>query len=133
MGRRGSRARKSEVVHVRVFDEEKSGLQKIALDIDATPSEVMRRLLREVLNGAPEYFSDGLEELAAMRRELAAVGRNLNQLVRVLNAGGAASSSEIESTVAAVRDEVRKVEELYRGAVERIQKRGVNVFGGSRA
>jgi len=133
LSRTTPRPRKTEALRVRITDEERSGLQQLASSIDTTPSKVLRRLLREALNGAPEYFADGLEELRAAHRELAAVGRNLNQLARAANAGQVVSSSEIASELTAVREEVRRVEEVYRAAVERIRRRGVADVGRARA
>lgn len=135
LSRTTSRPRKTEALRVRITDEEQSGLKKRAASIDTTPSKVMRRLLREFLNGAPDYFEDGLQELRATHRELAAIGRNLNQLVRAVNAGEIVSTSEIAPELDAVREGVRKVEEVYRAGVERVRGRGVaaDVVGRPRA
>lgn len=73
-------ALRSRVAFVRLREDEWAGLKQLAVSLDQTPSRLLRRLIREALTGGPDYFDDGLLELRRMHRELAAIGRNLNQL-----------------------------------------------------
>ena len=69
---------RSEDIRVRAWPEEKAGLKQLAETLGETPSRVIRRLIREAINGGPDYFEDGREEIRRMRRQLTAIGRNLN-------------------------------------------------------
>lgn len=71
---------------VRLAVEEREALQTAAEAHGLTVSEAMRHLVRQA-SGLLALRSDEQEALAAARRELSAVGTNLNQLAR-LGAGG---------------------------------------------
>lgn len=108
--------RRSRMVHVRLREEEWAAFQRFATLIDQAPSRILRRLLREAITGGLDYFDDGLLELRRMRNELAAIGRNLNQLVRTANQGAAVDGDERRRVINAVAVQVEAVKELYRRA-----------------
>ena len=51
------------MAHVRLWTEEKEGLAQLAETLGETPSRVIRRLIREAINGGPDYFEDGEGEI----------------------------------------------------------------------
>lgn len=108
--------RRSRMVHVRLREEEWAAFQRFATVIDQKPSRILRRLLREAITAGPDYFDDGLLELRRMRNELAAIGRNLNQLVRTANQGAAVDGDERRRVINAVAVQVEAVKGLYRRA-----------------
>lgn len=108
--------RRSRMVHVRVREEEWAAFQRFATLIDQKPSRILRRLLREAITAGPDYFDDGLLELRRMRNELAAIGRNLNQLVRTAHQGAAVDGAERRRVINAVAVQVEAVKGLYRRA-----------------
>ena len=75
--------------NIRLHLAEDQGLKQLAATLGETPSRVIRRLIREALTGGPDYFDDGVLDLRRMHRELASIGRNLNQLSRAANRGAA--------------------------------------------
>lgn len=127
-----ARSGRSEATRVRLNAEEKSGLKELAEALGEKEGRILRRLLREALNGGPEYFLDGLEELRSAHREVASVGRNFNQLVRAVNADDRAVPCDLVEQVVAARDEVRRIERVFRAAVDRIGKRRVAPLGAPR-
>ena len=82
MGRPKSKpqAVRSKMAGVRLREEEWAGLKQLAENLNETPSRLIRRLVREALNGGPDYFDDGVLDLRRMYRELNSIGSNLNQL-----------------------------------------------------
>ena len=116
---------RSKIAFVRLRADEEAGLKKLAADLGQTPSRIMRRLIREALTGAPDYFDDGVLDLRRMHRELAAIGRNLNQLSRVANQGGAVGGEEVRRVINAGLVQTEAVKELYRRAVWVAAKRAV--------
>ena len=64
----------SRMVHTRLRLEEDTGLKQLAAALNVPPSRIMRRLLREAINGGPDYFADGVKEIRMMHVHLAAVG-----------------------------------------------------------
>ena len=61
MGRPKSKPhdRRSRVAGIRLREEEWTGLKQLAETLGTTPSRVIRRLIREAINGGPDYFEDG--------------------------------------------------------------------------
>ena len=117
---------KTSSLRVRVNAEEHAALQRLAESLDEKPSQVVRRLLREAITGGPEYFEDGLAEMRAAHRELAAVGRNINQLARAANRDERVVSKDLRRNLAAAKQQIDRVAVLYRIAVERVQQRNVD-------
>jgi len=81
--------------------------------------------IREALTGGPDYFDDGLLDLRRLHRELGAIGRNLNQLSRVANQGGAVSGEDVRRVITAGLVQTEAVKELYRRAVRATVERAV--------
>ena len=117
---------KSGWLHVRIRPAERKALDKLARSLDEKPSGVVRRLLREAITGGPEYFNDGLQELRAAHRELAAVGRNINQLAKAANRDEPVVSKDLRRNLAAAKQQVDHLTGIYRAAVDRVQLRNVN-------
>ena len=116
---------RSKVFHVRVRDDERAALDKLAKSLDRKPSEIIRRLVREAVTTGPDFFDDGLNEMRQAHRQLAAVGRNINQLAKAANRDEPVVSSELRGELADVRARVERVAGVYRTAVERTRKRVV--------
>ena len=66
------------MVRVRLRPAEDLAFKQLATVLHQPPGRVRRRLVREAIMGDPDFFADGINELRAAHRELAAVGRNLN-------------------------------------------------------
>ena len=116
---------RSKMAFVRLRAEEDAGLKKLAADLGQAPSRIMRRLIREALTGGPDYFDDGLLELRRMRTELAAIGRNLNQLARTANQGGAVGGDDVRRVIHAGLVQMEAVKGLYDRLVTTAVKRAV--------
>ena len=124
--------RHSKVVHVRLRPAEDRAFKQLATALNQPPGRVLRRLVREAITGGPDFFADGVSELRAAHRELAAVGRNLNQLVRAANRGEVLLGQEIAPTLNALQTRVETVEQLYGAAVEAAVLRTVIPLGQSK-
>lgn len=80
-------ARRLDVtVTVRLTHEERAGFLAVAEARGLTVSEAIRHLVRQA-SGRLALQADELTAIAAARRELSAVGNNLNQLARLGAAG----------------------------------------------
>lgn len=73
-------------ITVRLTAEEYEGYRDFVKGRGLTVSDGVRRLIRLAL-GALDLQREEVEAIAAARRELAAVGRNLNQLTKLAQAG----------------------------------------------
>lgn len=127
MGRPKVKAPKvrSRAAAIRLREDEWTGLKDLAATLGQPPSRVMRRLIREAVTGGPDYFNDGVRELERLIRELAAIGRNLNQLSRAANQGAAVSGDDVRRVINAGIVQMEVVKGLYREAVRTTVKRAV--------
>jgi len=116
---------RSETVHVRLLGTEKKALLTLAKRLKQRPSRVIRRLIREAVNGSPDYFNDGLTEIRETHRQLAAVGRNLNQLTKMAHRGEALVPRDIAPDLNALSDQLEALAEQYGSMVERARVRTV--------
>ena len=116
---------RSRVAFVRLREEESEGLKKMAENLGETPSRVIRRLIREALTGGPDYFDDGLIDLRRMHRELASIGRNLNQMTKAVNRGQVVNGEEMRAVINAAVVQMEAVKGLYLRAVRATVKRMV--------
>lgn len=79
--------KKSETLHIRLLEEERRSLNELSEELGVKPSIFVRRLIREAVNQGPDFFDDGIKELRETNRQIAAIGRNLNRLVLMMNSG----------------------------------------------
>ena len=119
MGRYKKRPDKaySRMAHVRLSLEEHAGLNALGQALNLPPSRIHRRLIREAINGGPDYFEDGLQEIHMMHVHLSAVGRNLNQLVRAANRGEPILNADVLRLVDVLRLQLAGIEDRYLKAV----------------
>ena len=113
----------SKMAGVRLREEEWAGLAQLAENLGETPSRVIRRLIREALTGGPDYFDDGLIDLRRMHRELASIGRNLNQMTKAVNRGQVLNGEEMRAVINAAVVQMEAVKGLYSQAVKAAVKR----------
>ena len=107
----------SRMVHVRLRPKEEAGLHTLAAALGVPPSRLIRRLIREAINGGPDYFPDGVKEIRMMHVHLSAVGRNLNQLVKAVNRGELVLSEDVQRVLDVVRLQVAGIDDHYLKAV----------------
>ena len=74
--------RLSVKLNIRITEDEHASFQAVAEASGMTASEAIRHLVRQA-SGRLAIQADELEAIAAARRELSAVGNNLNQIARL--------------------------------------------------
>ncbi len=114
---------RSRMVGVRLYLEEWDALVQFAELLGQTPSRILRRLLREALTGGPDYFKDELADVARMSRELARIGRNLNQLAKAANRGEWVEAAEVTRVTNATRVVVDGVQARFGQAIRSVEQR----------
>ena len=116
---------RSRVAGVRFREEEWAGLVQLAENLGETPTRIIRHAVREALNGGPDYFQEGLIDLRRMHRELASIGRNLNQMTKAVNRGQVVNGEEMRGVINAAVVQMEAVKALYFRAVKTTGKRMV--------
>lgn len=118
---------------VRLTSDEMERLRALAQAEGVPVSRLLRRAVREMVNGAPDPFDDGVLAMRETAKQLAAIGRNLNQLVASVNRGEYAHATDIVAVVKDLRSAVEEARGRYARLVEASRKRWVTTAGPSRA
>ncbi|MCP4040311.1 MAG: MobC family plasmid mobilization relaxosome protein [bacterium] len=130
MARPNTKSPRSEAFRVRLKAEEKRGLLQLAKTLGQTPSRIVRRAIHEAVTAGPLFFDDGLQELRQAHRQLAAVGRNVNQLAKAANREDPIVPSALARELEAVSARVTEVARWYQAAIERATRRGEQIREG---
>ena len=77
---------KDDTVTVRLTSEEKAKLKKYCEAENITYSQALIRQIRILINQEPHFTKDELQVLRNSNNQLVRIGRNLNQVVRKMNA-----------------------------------------------
>ncbi len=81
-----NKLKKESMITIRLTQDDRIKMGKrIAVEKYRTPTQWVRSLIRTALDKEPILPDEAVNALYASNRELAAIGRNLNQLTRALN------------------------------------------------
>lgn len=97
-------------INVRVTEDEHQAIKAVAEREGLTVSASLRRLVRQATDRL-DVHGDELVELAEARRELAAVGRNLNGMAKFAASGRLKWNARDAATLAAVAARVDQLSE----------------------
>ena len=109
----------------RVRPDEHEAFKHLAQQLGQKPGRLVRRLVRQAITGGPDYFDDGVLEIRTMHRQLAAIGRNLNQLARAVNRGDVVGGDDVRRVVNAGIVQMEAAKDLYLKAVRGTVRRAV--------
>ncbi len=113
----------SRMRHIRLRIAEDDALKQMAAATGQTPSQVLRQLLRIAATGAPDFVGDDKIALRMLARQIAAIGRNLNQLVRSINRGEQVAPDDLRRVLNATRVQFTVVHQTYLNAVRATVRR----------
>jgi hypothetical protein len=106
-------SRRAVVAHVRMNVEEHARFTEICRDRGITISVGLRRLAREAGAFGPSLDGQSSQDIRRMIAEWKAVGVNLNQVVRAMNAGRLSESQAIRAHVQAALHQLRGHEAMF--------------------
>ncbi|WP_417725776.1 hypothetical protein [Salipiger sp.] len=110
------------VIGTRVTAEEYAAFKALVEAEGLTPSDGIRRLMRLAV-GALELRAEEIEALARSRRELVAVGRNLNQMTQLANSGRLRWNARDGRTVAQLDARVSDLTEVLTSFINVARRR----------
>lgn len=94
---------------LRVSALEKDALRELAEDTHQSVNALMTKVVREVIEAGPHLFEEGLGSLHEATQQLAAIGRNLNQVVRAINSSSGKAITIDTEYLASVKAHVDNV------------------------
>ena len=106
--------RRSEVIHIRLTEEERARFISACAPDDAPISEAVRRLMREAAGLGPTFDGEAAEQIGALTDQLRRIAARLNEAVRAINVGKAPAAVEMRTTFEEFAEALWQVEAFYR-------------------
>ena len=98
-----------DTLRVRLREQEKNQFRNIATRLQTTPSRLIRKVVRDTIGFGPDLMPQDLKVVGEAVNQLAALGRNLNQLLRCIHQGQLKVASDTEIGVQVLSDAVLKL------------------------
>ena len=117
--------KRSEVIHVRLTEEERVRFSALCEPDNLPVSEAVRRLMREAAGLGPTFEGDVAEKIGVLMQQLKAIGVDLSEAVRAINVGNAPDAAAMRATFEGFAETLWEVEGFYRSlcAVARERRR----------
>ncbi len=100
---------KTPTTTFRISALEKQALAEFAEDCGMSVNAVIVKVLREVIGAGPHLLADDMEVVHDAAQQLAAMGRNLNQIVRAMNRNPGGNITVDSEYLTVVKDHVDQV------------------------
>ena len=100
----------SRWANVRLNEEEHQALEVIQKRLQTTRSRLLRKVVRELIGVGPDLLVQEWQVFEQLAYQLAAVGRNLNQLVRAIHTGKVTIAPGDKTLIEAVQHHVDRIE-----------------------
>ena len=115
----------SRWANVRLNEEEHQALDVIQERLQTTRSRLLRKVIRELIGLGPDLLAQEWKVLEDLVYQLAAVGRNLNQLLKAIHTGKVAATPADRAFIERVRNQVDEVKKEVTAVIERSCQRWV--------
>ena len=112
-------------VMVRFTEAEHHGLMNLAEGLRTTRSKLFRKLVREALGSNPELVGQHMKTIGEGIYQLGALGRNLNQLLRLIHSNHVVAQPLDVALLQQVKEELLSLQEEWLKVVQRSKDRGV--------
>ena len=106
--------KRSEVVHVRLTEEERARFTERCAPEDLPISEAIRRVMREAAELGPTFDGEIAEEIRGLTQQLKAIGADIDQAVRAINVGKVPDEAAMRTTFVEFAEVLWEVESFYR-------------------
>jgi hypothetical protein len=106
--------KRSEIIHVRLTEEERVRFSAACAPDDAPISEAVRRLMREAAGLGPTFDGTVADKIGALTAQLNAIGVDINLAVRAINVGKAPEAAAMRTTFEEFAEVLWEVEGFYR-------------------
>jgi len=114
-------------LRIRLSEEEDQAIVFLARSFgEENRSRIIRKMIREAIGQGPDLLKDDLKGFREAVRELAAVGRNINQIARALNAGRVPNAPWDAKLLQDVEDRITRLKRELADIVMRTRNRWVD-------
>jgi hypothetical protein len=115
--------KRSEIIHVRLTEEERARFSAACAPDDAPISEAVRRLMREAAGLGPTFDGEVADKITALAAQLKAIGTDISEAVRAINVGKAPEAAAMRTTFEEFAAVLWEVESFYRSLCMTARKR----------
>jgi hypothetical protein len=111
--------------HVRLDKAEDTGFQELVERLATTRSRLLRKIIRESIGEGPDLLPNEMKHFEEAVFQLAALGRNLNQLLKLVHTGQVKVSSQEQAMMESIRTQVECLKKETLIVIDRSHERWV--------
>ena len=111
--------------HVRLDKAEDAGFQQLVVRLQTSRSRLLRKIIRESIGEGPDLLPNEMKVFQDAVYQLASLGRNLNQLLKLLHSGQVKVSSQEQTLIESLRTQVECLKKETLTVIDRTRERWV--------
>ena len=120
-------SKKTQVLRVRLTEEEAHAFIKVAESLRETRSRLLRKMIREAINQSPDLLSDERSVLLIAIRQLVGIARNLNQVTAAMHSGAVPRTMD-EQYLSSVISYVKEVKNSFEVHIRKTKNRWIKSY-----
>jgi hypothetical protein len=117
--------RQSCMVNVRMNEAEAMAMRRLAEQLQTKRSRLLRKVIRELIGEGPDLLPNEMKVFNESVFQLTALGRNLNQLLKLVHSGQVVVSSEQQALMEGLQDRVEYLKKQTLIVIDRTRERWV--------
>jgi hypothetical protein len=121
--------RQSCMVNVRMSEAEALAFSELAAQWQTSRSRLLRKVIRESIGEGPDLLGHELKLFEDAVYQLASLGRNLNQLLKLLHSGKVTVGAPEQALMEGIRDQVERLKAETLTVIDRSRRRWVRHAG----
>jgi len=111
--------------HVRLDQAEDSRFQEVVEHLQTSRSQLLRKMIREQIGEGPDLLPQEFKVLDEAVYQVAAIGRNLNQLLRAIHAGQVQAVPQHQALMGEILSRIESLKKDILVVIERSRNRTV--------
>jgi len=111
--------------HVRLDEAEDAGFQQLADRLQTSRSRLLRKIIREAIGEGPDLLANEMKVFQDAVYQLASLGRNFNQLLKLVHSGQVMVGSQEQTLMESIRDQVDCLKKETLMVIDRTRDRWV--------
>ena len=115
----------SRMINVRTTEAEGLELKRLAEQLQTTRSRLLRKIIRESIGEGPDLLPSEMKVFQDAVFQLASLGRNLNQLLKLVHSGKVSVSSQEQVLMESTREQVESLQKETLTVIDRSRDRSV--------
>jgi len=113
------------MVNVRMNEAEALAMSQLAKQLQTNRSRLLRKVIRELIGEGPDLLDNEMKVFLDAVYQLASLGRNLNQLLKLVHSGQVMVSSQEQTLMESIRDQVEYLKKQTLIVIDRTRERWI--------